>query len=422
MGQYVSQVAQTVMLAGGRLLFAVLLVIVQAYVLRAVIKVVRVHGFEQKRERRVITTFGVLFSLVNIPLLVFILESLFSPHSVLLYNPAARYEKIARPLAYLFFIWNMGSLFFAVLAPVTMAAFAIAQFIRRRRASHHETAMLPEFDLSRRRFLKTALTFAAAMPFALSAYGAIAARSRNVVARVTVPIPNLPEQLDGFTIVQMSDIHAGVFMTESEMNEYVRIANSLEPDIVALTGDFVSSSRQQVAPFMRSMSNLRARLGVFGCLGNHDMFTRSELALEDAFASAGFTLLRDENRVIDIGGAPLNLIGLDFIFGHSRIAEVLNRLSLDGTTVLLLHAPQGFPQAARMGIDLTLSGHTHGGQIALTIGGLILTPALLATTYLAGLFRIGASHLYVNRGLGTTGPPIRINAPPEITHITLTRA
>jgi hypothetical protein len=108
--------------------------------------------------------------------------------------------------------------------------------------------------------------------------------------------------------------------------------------------------------------------------------------------------------------------------GRGRVDEALKRISLDGTTLLLMHAPQGFPQAARMGIDLTLSGHTHGGQIALTIGGLIVTPAMLSTMFLAGLFQIGTSHLYVSRGLGTTGPPIRINAPPEITHLTLKRA
>jgi predicted MPP superfamily phosphohydrolase len=92
---------------------------------------------------------------------------------------------------------------------------------------------------------------------------------------------------------------------------------------------------------------------------------------------------------------------------------------MEGTTILLQHAPQLFPQAQKFGIGLTLSGHTHGGQIALTIGDMIIAPAALSTMFLAGLFKIGGSHLYVNRGLGTTGPPIRINAPPEITHITL---
>ncbi|HEY9233289.1 MAG TPA: metallophosphoesterase, partial [Blastocatellia bacterium] len=121
----------------------------------------------------------------------------------------------------------------------------------------------------------------------------------------------------------------------------------------------------------------------------------------------------------------LNIIGVDYISNSGRdrtLDQALRGISLKGTTVLLLHAPYTFPQVATKGIHLTLSGHTHGGQIALTLGDMILTPARLSTVFLAGLYKIGESHLYVNRGLGTTGPPIRLGAPPEITHITLKSA
>ena len=269
------------------------------------------------------------------------------------------------------------------------------------------------------------LLAAASMPFALSAYGAVAARSRKVVERVIVPIPGLPPPLDGFTIVQMSDIHAGFFMKESAMRECVEIANSLEPDVVALTGDFVATDQSQVEPFMRAMAGLRPKRGVFGCLGNHDMFTGSEEELERRFRAAGFKLLRSANELIDVNGATLNIIGVDYIGNSGRdrtLDQALRGISLKGTTVLLLHAPYTFPQVATKGIHLTLSGHTHGGQIALTLGDMILTPARLSTVFLAGLYKIGESHLYVNRGLGTTGPPIRLGAPPEITHITLKSA
>src|SRR5262249_18974283 len=232
--------------------------------------------------------------------------------------------------------------------------------------------------LSRRRFLRLALMAAAAMPFAVSLYGAVAARSKRVLEFVTIPIRDLPDQLDGLTIVQMSDIHAGVFMTEAQMSEYVEMANSLRPDLVALTGDFVSSTSQQVDPFMRAMSKLTARIGVFGCLGNHDMYTRAEPVLTQQFNQAGFKLLRNENQYVDVRGAKLNIIGLDFFLdgiGNGRVDDALRRIPRDGTTLLLLHAPQGFPDAAKMGIDLTLSGHTHGGQIALKLGELLITPA-----------------------------------------------
>lgn len=215
-------------------------------------------------------------------------------------------------------------------------------------------------------------------------------------------------------------------MRESQMSEYARIASELKPDIIALTGDFVATTNEQVEPFTRAMSALKAKYGVFACLGNHDIFTHAEEVIAHRFANAGFKLLRNKNEIIEIDGAKLNVIGVDYFFvtraTSSALDQVLRSLSLEGTTILLQHAPQLFPQAAKFGIDLTLSGHTHGGQIALTFGGVIIAPARLSTMFLAGLFKIGDSHLYVNRGLGTTGPPIRINAPPEITHITLKTA
>jgi predicted MPP superfamily phosphohydrolase len=414
----------TLLMIGARLVFALLLLAVQAYVLRALTRIIHLHGLTPRRERQLTVLARVFIVLVNLPTFFFVLESIFSPRTVLLYNPAAEYEGLARPIAYLFFVWNLGSIFFALLAPVSMAIFALVQFVRRRKAASDERTV-EVFDLSRRSFLRLALMAAAAMPFAVSAYGAVAARRRQVVERVTVPVTGLPAQLDGLTIVQMSDIHSGVFMTESQMREYVEMVNELKPDLVALTGDFVSNSRDQVEPFLRAISHLKPRLGVFGCLGNHDMYTRAEQQLTSGFNALGFKLLRNQNVLIEEAGATLNVIGLDFFpdgVGRGRAARALSKLSLEGTTILLLHAPYDFEQAAALGIDLMLSGHTHGGQIALTFGDFVFTPARLTTMFIAGLFRIGDSHLYVNRGLGTTGPPIRINAPPEITHLTLKRA
>jgi predicted MPP superfamily phosphohydrolase len=376
-------------------------------------------GLSERREKVAVTAALVLFAVINLPLISFIIETFVSPRSFLLYSPPPGYERIVRPFAYLFFVWTIGSFFFAAAAPVAMSVYAAVQFFRRKPGTGDDDYTLAPVDLSRRRFVQMMLLAAASMPFAMSAYGAVAARSRKVVERVVVPIKGLPPPLDGFTIVQMSDVHAGFFMKESAMREYVEIANSLEPDLIALTGDFVATNRSEVAPFMRAMAGLRARRGVYGCLGNHDMFTDSEEEFERGFRAAGFKLLRSANDVIDVNGAALNIIGVDFINWRDSLDNALRGIRLDGTTVLLLHAPYTFPQAAAKGIHLTLSGHTHGGQIALTLGDLILTPARLSTVFLAGLYKIGESHLYVNRGLGTTGPPIRIGAPPEITHLTL---
>ena len=405
-----------------RVVASVLFVAVQLYVLRAFLQIIRSLGLEQRREKLMITLAVVFIIIVNMPLFVFIIEGIVSPRSFMLYSPLPGQEKLIRPFAYMFFVWTIGSFFFAAAAPVAMSAFAAVQFFRRRKTSDENGATIEAFDLSRRRFLQMALLAAASMPFAISAYGAIAARSRKVIEKATVAIAGLPPQLDGLTIVQMSDIHAGFFMKESQMREYVEIANGLNPDIVALTGDFVATKREQTEPFIKAISGLKARLGVYGCLGNHDIFAEAEEDIEQGFNEAGFKLLRSRNEIVDVDGAKLNVIGVDYIGYNPDIRSVndaLRGINLEGTTILLLHAPQLFPQAAKAGIHLTLSGHTHGGQIALNFGDLIITPARLSTMFIAGLFKVGDSHLYVNRGLGTTGPPIRIGAPPEITHITL---
>ena len=414
---------RNLLIIGGRTVLALLLVAVQWYVLRAMLRMIGSMQLDPRKLRILNRAAGVFVAVVNLPLAYFLIEGFFKPTGLLLYSPPQAYEPVIRPLAYVFFVWTIGSLLFAAASPIAMACFAAVQFFRRRKDENQGNETVRVFDLSRRRFLRIALTAVSAMPFAVSAYGAVSARSRKVVEKVTVPIRGLPSQFEGLTIVHLSDIHSGMFMKESDMAEYARIATGLKPDIIALTGDFVATHKDQVAPFIRAMSLLEAKYGVFGCLGNHDIFTHSEETLAQGFASAGFRLLRNKNEIMEIDGARLNIIGVDYLFASSSTADTLERalrkMSLEGTTILLQHAPQLFPQAAKLGIDLTLSGHTHGGQIALTIGEMVIAPASLSTMFLAGLFKIDESHLYVNRGLGTTGPPIRINAPPEITHITL---
>lgn len=420
----IGPIISSVLITGLRLVAAMLLIAIQWYVLRAFLRIIRSLEVEKRREKIFIVAATAFVVLMNVPLAAFIIESVVNPRATLLYSPPSEYESVMRPMAYTFFVWTLGSFFFAAAAPIAMGVFAGLQFFRKRRpatTTEGETT-IEVLDLSRRRFLRMALLAVASMPFAMSAYGAVAARSRKVIERVVIPIPGLPPQLDGLTIVQMSDIHSGMFMTEAQMDEHVRISNELQPDIVALTGDFVATNKDQVAPFINSMSRLQAKRGVYGCLGNHDMFGSASEMLARGFEQHGLKLLRNRNEMLDIDGAKLNIIGVDYIGRRSRLnslGEAIKGIPLDGTTILLAHSPNNFEEAAKAGIHLTLSGHTHGGQIALNLAGLIITPARLATMFLAGLFRIGNSHLYVNRGLGTTGPPIRINAPPEITHITL---
>src|SRR5438128_1227573 len=247
-----------------RVIASVLFAAVQWVVLRAFLRILRSMGLSERREKAAVTAVFVLFALLNLPLVWFVVETFFSPRTFLLYTPPPGYERLVRPVAYLFFVWMIGSLLFAAAAPLAMSLYAAVQFFRRKGGRGNEDYTLAPVDLSRRRFVQMLLLAAASMPFAMSAYGAVAARSRKVVERITIPIKGLPPQLDGFTIVQMSDVHAGFFMKESAMREYVEIANRLEPDLIALTGDFVATNRREAAPFMRAMAGLRARHGIYG--------------------------------------------------------------------------------------------------------------------------------------------------------------
>src|SRR5262245_57199035 len=175
----IDSVARTVLLAAGRLIFASLLVVVQLYVLRAFLRMIRSLVLDSRREKFLIATTILGVTILNVPLFLFIAESIVHPHGLFLYAPSPGFEGEARPLAYVFFIWTVGSMMFSAAAPAVMACFALVQFFRRRQDPQN-LGSIEAFDLSRRRFLRLALMAAAAMPFAVSAYGAIAARSRKV--------------------------------------------------------------------------------------------------------------------------------------------------------------------------------------------------------------------------------------------------
>jgi predicted MPP superfamily phosphohydrolase len=239
----------------------------------------------------------------------------------------------------------------------------------------------------------------------------------------------LHEDHRGLRIVQLSDLHIGNGMEGARLARLVARTNALEPDVVALTGDLFDFDPSYLEEGTRGLAGLRARLGVFAVLGNHDTYTGSD-AVAEALArfAPGIRLLRGEWARLP-GEAPLYLAGVDDP-GRLWSADGLHwpdleRLAAehpeDGPSVLLVHRPDAFPEAARLGFHLVLAGHTHGGQLALPWPGLgerwnlgrILTP------FHRGLFRLERSHLYVNRGAGVAGPAIRIGTRREITTLEL---
>ncbi|MGA9121401.1 MAG: metallophosphoesterase, partial [Bacteroidota bacterium] len=279
------------------------------------------------------------------------------------------------------------------------------------------------FDERRRLFLRRGMEGTSALAFGSSAYGVLVGRFEYETDQREIVLQNLDPAFDGLTISFLSDIHSSVFMTRKEMDLYVRLVNDLHSDIIIVGGDFVNGLTEEVYPFAESFSNLKARLGVFGVTGNHDYYTSDPDRVIRVVEECGIRLLHDEKSILSNGSARLTLLGLDDVSTGKKAAERIEAARKGGTegaTILLCHRPYYLPQAAAQGVDLMLSGHTHGGQIVLaSFGHLTLTPAALASPYVSGEYRHGNTLMYVSRGIGTVGIPVRLNCPPEITRFTL---
>src|SRR5271166_6383106 len=311
----------------------------------------------------------------------------------------------------------------------------------------HSGAVGGGFSASRRTFFRYSAVLAGGFPFLAATYGFAAGRLRYKIERVDVPVANLPPELDGLRIAQLSDIHIGDYMPPHEIARAVDMANSLQPDISFVTGDFVSGEGDPLDTCIAELSRLRAPLGVWGCNGNHEIYAGVEDEAERLFHEKGMRLLRASSVVVEHNGGRFNLLGVDYQRDHMTsgepagpmLQEIEPLIRRDMPNFLLSHNPNSFHRAAELGIELSLAGHTHGGQIKFEIVDHSVTPARLISPFVAGLYRLpvempiptnghanassGASKaaLYVNRGLGTFGFPVRIGVPPEITLLTLRR-
>jgi predicted MPP superfamily phosphohydrolase len=199
-------------------------------------------------------------------------------------------------------------------------------------------------------------------------------------------------------------------------------ANRLGGDLVAVTGDLITSGRDYTQAVAESLGRLRAPDGVYGCMGNHDYFTDGE-AFVRLLEDNGLILLRNRGLKLEREGQAIYLAGVDDTWtGRANIATALHDREARAPVVLLAHDPAMFARAAKHGVALTLSGHTHGGQVAFPLAPKRWNLARFMTPFTTGIYRLGPSFLYVNRGLGTTGPPVRLGVRPEITVFTLTPA
>ncbi|MCU0424442.1 MAG: metallophosphoesterase [Candidatus Kapabacteria bacterium] len=311
-------------------------------------------------------------------------------------------------------------------------------------------SLTSEVNLARRAFLTRTVNMGgyalAAAPVAALGADALFTLYDFDVQRVAIPINNLPAQFHGMTIAQLSDIHAGSFFSEQPMQEVCRIVESLKPDLMLITGDWVNWRAAELPLVLPQIQRLcafaarNARFGLWGCLGNHDHYSSGAAHAEilSTLRGVGVNLLVNQNTTFCIDGAALQLAAIDNVGlrqNYGRLDKALETLSPENPTILMAHDPTFWDKkihakphetvAGNLLVDLTLSGHTHGGQMGINLFGMDITPAALMYKQVAGLYADDYSlgqHIYVNRGIGTTGIPIRLGVPPEITLITLVKA
>src|ERR1043165_1559067 len=232
-----------------------------------------------------------------------------------------------------------------------------------------------------------------------------------------IQLSRLPKAFDGFRVVQLSDIHHGPFSDREQIERAVDTANRLQPDIIALTGDYISKERHYAAPCAELMGRLRARSGVYAVLGNHDHWTDAAL-ITDLFRAEGIKVLVNEGMRFEHRGASFWLAGVDdTMVGLEDLPLALAGSTADEMKLLLAHNPIILRRAARAGVDLVLSGHTHGGQV--TWRSERSRSGRPRRRLLRGLARRGETQIYVTRGLGTVVLPVRYGCPPEVTLLTL---
>jgi len=280
-------------------------------------------------------------------------------------------------------------------------------------------------DPGRRRVLSAAGGALMASPLAVVAYGALVERTNFQVRETDIPLAGLAPDLDGLRILQLSDIHLGLFLSERDLARVIDRALELRPHIAFATGDFISNMGDPLEACIRQLARIKADAGMFGCLGNHERYARVEPLTVELAARAGIRILRGEAEQLRIGNSLVNVAGVDYQRFANKGDYLRDAASLvypGALNVLLSHNPDVFPVAARQGYHLTLAGHTHGGQVTVEILDQTVNPARFFTPYVRGLYRLDQAAEYVTRGIGTIGIPTRIGEPPEITLIRLRKA
>jgi hypothetical protein len=340
-----------------------------------------------------------------------ILLALSIPASMMAWRTLPR--NVAIPVSWVGYVW-MGSMFLLL---VLLWGGELARW------SWVKYASMTSVNGGRRELLAQILAGSVGVfGLALSGWGVWSAIRPVEVKRVQVRLKKLPGALNGLRLVQLSDMHIGLTIGRDFVEDVVRKVNALEPDIVAITGDLIDGSVEDLGAAVAPLGEIHARLGTYFVTGNHEYYSGADSWL--AFLrTLGIRVLRNEHVELSKDGETIHLAGVDdwtahqFGNGHgSDMAGALAGRDASKPVILLAHQPIQFDEARAHGVDLQISGHTHGGQI-FPFG--LLTR--LAQPFLSGLHQRGDSQIYVSSGTGYWGPPMRIAAPAEITLIQLDR-
>ena len=278
---------------------------------------------------------------------------------------------------------------------------------------------LPSPD--RRHLLRQIGIAVSATPFVAAAYGLLYDRLDVEVTHPRIRLARLPKAFEGFRIAQLSDIHISPFMTAAEIRRCVTLTNEQKPDLIVMTGDYLSWDTAWQGEVVQALAGLRAPYGAFGSLGNHESITHTEESMTRLFAAQGIHILRQERAPIQLNGETIYLIGVD---DSQPDNSKIEHLAMPNTVnILLTHVPipDTLDWAVEHGFDLVLAGDSHGGQLSLNLFKRRISFYRLYTPYVSGLYEKSGGQLYVNRGIGTTTLPIRLGARPEITLFELTR-
>jgi len=312
-------------------------------------------------------------------------------------------------LFYLPAVWSFGSILSALVLFIVDFAGGLGRVFFRifRSAGRKE---LSPMNPARRHFLQVGLGGLAAAPFVLCGYGAIYTRKAFEVRELALSFGH------SLRVIQLTDIHAGIYMTREEIRQLTDRVIALQPDLFVLTGDYISNSMEFLPGCIEEMARVRAPYGTFAALGNHEHWYGELSPIQAVFSQYRIPLLLNAHQVVYSEQGAFAVAGIDDLHaGHPDLAAALHGLDSHMPILLLSHRPEVFPLAAAYGIRLTLAGHYHGGQVKLSLPSGDISPAHLLTPYPEGLYRLNASHLYVSRGIGTTFTPVRFNVPPEIT-------